>query len=453
MIHFARFRAFPALLILGLLAGPAFADWPQWRGPDGNGVAPDANPPVTWGEEKNILYKVEIPGQGHASPVVAGDRLYLLSAVDADEPAAETEEEEPAEGRRRRGVAPDRELHFKVFALDRTTGETVWERTAITTRPHEGTHTDGSWAAASAVTDGDRVWAFFGSRGIYAYSHAGELLWKKQLGEMTTRNAFGEGATPILAGNTLVIPWDHEGDSFAVALDASTGAERWRVTRDEPTSWSTPHVVEVTGKPQVVLNGTGRVRAYDLESGKVVWEVGGMTVNAIPSPVSADGLLYVMSGFRGNMLKAVRLAGAEGDITGKEAVVWTYDKDTPYVPSPVLYNGILYFLKHNGGILTALDADSGKVHYGPVRVEGIEGVYASLVAADGRVYVTGRNGAVTVLAAGPEMKTLAVNSLEDAFNASPALVGGTLYLRGRSHLYAIAESEEDRKKPSAPGAR
>jgi outer membrane protein assembly factor BamB len=431
-------------LLLPLLPGLAPAastetadrHWPQWRGPDGNGVAPHGDPPVAWSETSNLRYKVAIPGQGHASPVVWGDRIYLLTAVDAEEPPVRRAE---AAGEAPRGVAPDRDLRFVVVALDRATGRVDWERTAIRARPHEGTHTDGSWAAASALTDGARVWAFFGSRGIYCYDRDGSLLWRRDLGDMETRLGFGEGASPALAGDTLVVNWDHEGASFIVALDAATGEERWRAPRDEPTSWSTPLVVEVEGRRQAVVNATGRVRAYDLATGAVVWEVGGMTVNAIPSPVSAEGLLFVTSGFRGNALKAIRLAGARGDLAGTPAEVWSYDRDTPYVPSPLLYDGVLYILKHNTGVLTALDARTGKPLYGPERLAGIEGVYASPVGAAGRVYVVGRNGATAVLKAGPEPTVLAVNRLDDRFDASPAIAGRELYLRGRRHLYALAE--------------
>jgi outer membrane protein assembly factor BamB len=456
MRHPIRSTTLALLAFLSLGAALAANDvaerhWPQWRGPRGDGVAPQGDPPATWSETANVRYKVEIPGRGHASPVVWGDRIYLLTAIDAEPPAAAAPSpaKPPSEGQsfRDRGVAPDRDLRFVVLALDRATGKTVWERTVVKARPHEGTHTDGSWAAASAITDGERVWAFFGSRGIYCLRGSdGEPLWHRDLGDMQTKLGFGEGASPVLAGDTLVINWDHEGESFIVALDARSGAERWRAARDEDTSWSTPHVVEVDGQRQVVVNATGKVRAYDLATGKVVWEVGGMTANAIPTPVSANGLLFVMSGFRGNALKAIRLAGARGDLTGSPAVVWSHDRDTPYVPSPLLYDGVLYFLKHNTGLLSALDAATGKVHYGPARLEGIEGVYASPVGAAGRIYVAGRNGATAVLAAGPELKVLAVNRLDDGFEASPAIVGREIYLRGRRHLYAIAEQAPAAKR-------
>ncbi len=475
-----RWRASIAALlasstVLVALASKPAADapahhWPQWRGPEGNGVAPHGDPPLTWSETTNVRFKVPIPGRGHSSPVVWGDRIFLLSAVEVSEAAAAKPVSEsasapapaaspgaspgaapaaPAPGTTTaapaersgppRGVAPDRELRFVVLALDRATGKVVWEATARQAKPHEGTHPDGTWASASAVTDGERVWASFGSQGLYCYSWDGKLLWDKDFGDLQTRNGFGEGASPVLHGDTLVVPWDHEGPGFVVALDAKTGAERWRVAREERTGWSTPRVVEVDGKPQVVINATAKVRAYDLVSGALVWEVGGMTANAIPSPVAADGLLFVTSGFRGNALKAIRLAGARGDLTGTPAEAWSYDKDTPYVPSPLLYRGLLYFLKSNTGILTALDAASGQPVFGPERLPEVEGVYASPVGAAGRVYVAGRNGATAVLAHGRELKVLAVNKLDEGFDASPAIAGQEIYLRGRGHLYALSE--------------
>ena len=363
--------------------------------------------------------------------MVWGDRVYLLTAVPL-EGAAGVAPRAPGEASR----GP---VRFLVMALDRATGETVWQRTARQEIPHEGPHTDGTWASASAVTDGGRVFAHFGSRGLYAFGANGEPLWQKDLGDMTTRRGFGEGASPALFGDTLVVNWDHEGDSFIVALDAGSGRELWRRRRDEVTSWSTPLVVDAGGRPQVVVAATGRTRGYDLATGETVWEAAGMTTNTIPSPVSADGLVFVTSGFRGNALQAIRLAAARGDISGGEAIVWSYDRDTPYVPSPVLYNGILYVLKHNSGILTAFDAATGDVHYGPVRLPGIDGAYASPVAAADRVYVAGRNGTTLVLAAGPEFRILAENRLEDGFDASPALAGQDLLLRGREHLYCLSE--------------
>lgn len=393
--------------------------WPQWRGPLATGEAPHARPPVEWSESKNLRFKVELPGQGKSTPVVWGDLIFLTTAVPTDKAAA---------------ASP---LEFVVLAIGRGDGRVRWQRTLRTELPHEGTHQDGSYAPGSLLTDGARVFAFFGSHGLYALDPAGKLLWEKDLGRMRTRNAFGEGASPALHGDTLVVNWDHEGADFIAAFDTKTGRERWRRDRDEPTGWSTPYVVVHQGRAQVVVGGTNAVRSYDLASGEPVWDAPGLTANVIPSPVAADGVVYAMSGFRGNALRAVRLADARGALTGPPGLAWSYDKDTPYVPSPLLYRGGLYFLKSNSGILTCLDARTGTPHY-TERLPGVPNVYASPVAADGRVYVAGRDGSTAVLEAGPRPRVLATNRLEDGFDASPALVDGEIYLRGRTHLYGIS---------------
>jgi outer membrane protein assembly factor BamB len=254
---------------------------------------------------------------------------------------------------------------------------------------------------------------------------------------METRYDFGEGSSPALHGDTLVLIWDHEGESFIVALDKRTGKDLWRKQREEQTNWTTPLIVEVGGRAQVITSATGAVRSYDLETGDIVWHTKGMTLNAIPSPVYADGIVYLMSGFRGNALKAIRLADAKGDIAEGGALVWEHAADTPYVPSPLLYDGVLYFLKSNNGILSAFDAKTGKAHYGPQRVEPLTNVYASPVGAGGRVYITDRRGATVVVKAGPAYEVLATNQLDDAIDASAAIVDGEIYFRGKS-LYCIA---------------
>ena len=250
---------------------------------------------------------------------------------------------------------------------------------------------------------------------------------------------FGEGSSPALFGDTLVVNWDHEGQDFIVALDKKSGKELWRTERDEPTSWATPIVVVSGGKPQVITSATNRVRSYDLATGALLWETRGMTENVIPSPVSAGGMAYLASGFRGSALLAVRLRDAHGDITGKPAVAWSYDRDTPYVPSPLLYKDGLYFMKSNSAVLTRIDVATGKASY-TQRLDGLTNVYASPVAASGRVYVMGRDGVAAVLAAGPEPRILATNRLDDGFDASPALVGDEMYLRGQKYLYRISRN-------------
>ena len=424
-----------ASLATSLLAAPdpaAERYWPQWRGPYATGVSMKASPPTEWSETKNIRWKTEIPGRGSASPVVWGDRLFVLTAVPVGVSG------EASHGPR--GGLKARDVHrFMVLAIDRRSGRTLWERTAKEEQPHEASHQDnGTWASSSAITDGTHVFAFFESRGLFAYDMKGTLLWQKDLGDKTMRNQFGEGSTPALHGNRLVVVWDHQGESFIVALDARSGEEIWRAKRDEIDSWATPLVVEHGGRAQVVTSGMNRLRSYDLETGAIVWHAAGLTMNPIPSPVASDGMVFATSGFRGNSLKAVRLADARGDITGSPAIAWTLDRDTPYVPSPLLYDGILYLLKTNSGVLSAYDAKTGTPHYQGQRLKGAPNVFASPVGAAGRVYIPGRDGTTAVIRHGPTFEVLAENALDDGFDASPALVDNEIYLRGYKSLYCIA---------------
>jgi outer membrane protein assembly factor BamB len=432
IIRRLRHAALPAALIAAFVISSGAASsgvdddryWAQWRGPRATGVAPQANPPAEWNETTNVRWKKEIPGRSSASPVVWGDRVFLVTAVADDGTTAATA-----------GV----NHKFVVMAIDRRTGDTVWERVAREEAPHEGAHREnGTFASGSAVTDGELVIASFESRGFYAYDMDGTLVWEKDLGDKRMRNQFGEGNSPALYGDRLVVNWDHQGQSFIVALDKGTGEELWRRDRDEIDSWSTPLIAEVDGRAQVIVGAMNRIQSYDLETGDVVWHTAGLTMNPIPTPVVGDGMVFLTSGYRGNSLKAIRLAGAAGDITGTEAVAWTYDRDTPYVPSPLLYDGILYILKSNNGILSAFDASTGRPHYQTQRLDAVPNVFASPVGAAGRVYITGREGDTLVLANGPTFEVLTVNSLDDGFDASPALVDGEIYLRGYRHLYCIA---------------
>jgi len=422
--------------------------WGSWRGPLHDGVAPHGNPPVQWSETSNVRWKVELPGPGHATPVAWGDRIYVLSAVqtektvEPEEPTAggQSQQAPPARGRGRRPPRPKpTHVHqFVVSALDRHTGKTVWQTVVHEEVPHEPGHITASQASASPVTDGEHIIAFFGSRGLFSLDRKGKVLWEKDLGDMVTRNQFGEGASPALHGNTVVVNWDHEGDSFIAAFDKGTGKELWRNARDEPTSWSTPFIVEDNGRALVVVSATNRVRAYDVKTGEDVWQCGGLGFNCIPSPVAAGGLLWVMSGYRGAAGMAIRYPGAKGDLTDTGAVAWRLEAGLSYVPSPLLYDGKLYFLERFQGMLSCYDLASGKLHYTKQRLEGLGNTYASMVAADGRIYVQGRAGESVVFRHGETFEVLAQNKLEDAFDASPIIVGDTLYLRGHKHLYAIA---------------
>ncbi len=409
--------------------------WGQWRGPEANGVSRTATPPLTWSENENIKWKIDIPGRGSSSPVVWGDKVFVTTAIPTGvDPESD---HEPRGGLRDRGVH-----RFVVMAINRADGTIAWQDVVREEEPHEAAHNDnGTWASNSVVTDGEHVFAYFESRGLHAYDMDGNRIWETDLGDKAMRNEFGEGSTPALYEDRLVIVWDHlGGQSFVVVLDKNTGEEIWRANREEIDTWATPLVVEIEGRPQVIVPGMERLKSYDLETGDVVWESEGLTMNPIPSPVvTDDGIMIAMSGFRGNDLKAIRLEGASGDITGTAQVLWELDRDTPYVPSPLLYDGIVYFLKTNSGILSAFDAASGEPVFELQRLQAVPNVFASPVAADGRIYIPGREGTTLVIRHGAPFEVLATNQLDDGFDASPALVDGEIYLRGVEHLYAIAE--------------
>ena len=254
----------------------------------------------------------------------------------------------------------------------------------------------------------------------------------------TLAAASERGVRPALHGDTIVITWDHEGSDFIVALDKRTGKDLWRTPRNEPTSWATPVIIAVGDRAQVVVSATEAIRSYDLKTGELIWSCTGMTANTIPTPVYDREFVYCTSGFRGSALLAIRYADAHGDVTDTPAVAWKYDgKGTPYVPSPLLYGGCLYFVDANRAMLSCVDARTGQPHYARQRVEGLRDVYASLVAADGHVYVVGRDGKTAVIKAGSQYERVEVNALDDGFDASPVLVGDVLYLRGREYLYCI----------------
>ena len=427
--------SFALLAVLTTVAGaqrpvqPASAGqrqqfWPEWRGPQHTGVSPSAKPPTEWSETKNIRWKVELPGRGAASPIVWGDRVYVLTAVPADRATGG------------RGVH-----RFLVMAINRKDGKIAWQQTAKEEQPHEGTHQEfGTMASPSALTDGEHLFASFESRGLFAYDMNGKPFWQKDLGDKRMRNEFGEGSTPALYKDKLFVVWDHQGESFIVALNKRTGEELWRMKRDEIDSWATPLVVEHAGRAQVVTGAMRGVRAYDADTGQIVWETTGLTMNPIPSPVAADGLVILMSGFRGNSLKAIRLAEAKGNITGTPAIAWTLDRDTPYVPSPLLYDGILYFMKSNNAIISALRLQDRQTALSGAAYRRLPStVFASPVGAAGHVYVLGQEGTAVVLKHGPTLEVVATNKLDDRFDASPALVGGEMYLRGYRNFYSIGQ--------------
>ncbi len=448
MILLRRFVfALTALVLLAPMASAEGASefWPTWRGPAQDGISPEGNPPTSWSETENIRWKVEVEGRSLATPVIWGDRIFLMSAVAVDSDAYAKKQEAAAAKLERREWPPAVDpvtQRFVVEARSRADGSLVWRRVASERVPHESHYIDSSFASASPVTDGEVLLAHFGSNGLYAYDLDGELLWNVDLGDMRTRNGFGEGASPVIYRNYVVVTWDHEDESFLVALDRRSGRELWRTVRpDEVSTWATPLVVESSRGPQVVVPGTGLSRGYSLKTGEELWRIDGMTVNVIPSPIHRQGVVYLASGYRGNMLQAIAIDEAAGVVDGENELLWQYERDTPYVPSLLAYGDQLYFIKHFRNILTSLDVNTGEVIFNEIRLDGVDNVWASPVGAAGRIYILGRKGTAVVLEHGREYKVLAKNQLDDAFDASPAIAGDEMYLRGSRFLYCIAAGD------------
>lgn len=408
-----------------LLCPVASADnWGHWRGPIGNGTALNASPPTEWSSTKNVRWKVEIPGVGSSSPVVWGDQVFVTTAVSQD-------------GGDARSLTT---LEFQLLSFDRKTGNRVWQKTAVVAKPHEETHKTNGFASASPCTDGEHVYAHFGSRGLYCYSMSGDLVWKRDdFGKMETRNSFGEGSSPTLEGNMILVPWDHEGPSALFALDKLTGKTIWKTDRDEPSCWATPLVVKHAGRKQVVLNGQTFARSYDLETGKELWRCAGQTERPCASPVADRDMVYVGSGHKGSFFGAFRLDG-EGDIKGTKSVAWTITSpDTPDIGSPLLSNGRIYFHKGKTGMLSCVDAATGKPFYLSSRIPGLDNIYASPVAAGGHIYLTSRNGTTVVVKDAEALQIEATNSVDETVDATPAPVDNQLFIRGEKHLFCIAE--------------
>ncbi len=405
-------------------------NWPHLRGPNVNGLVDMGNPPVEWSEDTNIRWKVKIPGTGFATPIIWGDKIFVQTAVKTDKTV------EVAQNARK--PLPTHIYQFKLLALDRKSGNVVWEKTVNEAVPHEGTHKTANYAATSGVTDGEHLYAFYGSWGLYCFDFDGNLKWDKDLGDQRIAGTFGEGTSPTIHGNTLIINWDHQGDSFIVALDKRTGKEIWRTARRERTSWSTPIVVEHKGMQQIIVSASGKTRSYDFKTGELLWECAGLGSNVIPTPVHADGIVYVTSGHRQPAMQAISLDKAKGDITGTDAVLWTVTDNTPYVSSPLLSGNNIYSMKGTKSILACYNAKTGETVFGPARLQGLGNIYAPLVGTGDRVYIAGLNGTTFVIKNGSEFEVLAKNKLDEGTGASPIIAGDELYLRGTEHLYCIA---------------
>jgi outer membrane protein assembly factor BamB len=439
--------AFVFLCLIAAAAGAAdpgkerYDNWHHWRGPDATGAAPaSANPPLKWDAKTNIKWKAPLPGYGSATPIVWGDQVFVVTAIDTKRKAAAADIPKPDPRFTTKTVPPSTYYKFLVLSFDRETGKLRWQREAAEKVPHEGHHQSHSYAAGSPTTDGQRLYVSFGSFGVYCYSLDGKPLWQRDLGRLHTRLGWGEAATPVIHGDNLLLNWDQEADSKLYCLDPATGKTQWAVPRKEKTTWNTPAVVEHAGKTQVIVNGTERIVSYDLADGKPLWQCGGMTVNPIPSIITANGFAYCMSGYKGSGAVAVPL-DSKGDLgeSGTAKVAWRFERGTPYVPSAVLVGGRLWFTQANTNALTILDAKTGKPVLEKVRVGNATSFYASPVAAAGRIYFVDRDGTTVVLNQSDKLEVLATNRLDDPIDASPAVAGKQLFLRSHKALYCVEE--------------
>ncbi len=412
--------------------------WARWRGPNDDGMA-RGDAPLNWSDKDHIAWKVPVPGRGNSSPVVWGDRIFLTTAVPTgNAPASPAAAAPGGRGGFGGSSGPQPEHRFVVLAYDRKTGKQLWEKVARVASPHEGYHSQyGSFASNSPVVDSKHVIAFFGSRGVYCYTHDGQLVWEKDFGvQMRMLMSFGEGVGPALDGDTLVLLFDQEGDSFLVALDKNTGRELWRVPRPPGSSWANPLITSVGGRKQVIVSATKFVAGYDLESGKQIWQATGLGRNTIPAPVAAAGTLIVMSGYQQPNLLAIQL-GREGNLTGTDAILWQNQRGNSYTPSPVLHEGKLYVLT-DSGTLSCFDAKTGKPYYQQERLPKPYSFKSSPVGANGKLYLATEDGDVVVVRMGEKFEVLATNTLAgQIFIATPAIVDGEIYLRGQNTLFSI----------------
>ena len=415
------------------------SNWPGWRGPEGTGVSEEANLPTTWNETTNILWKTEIPGRGHSSPIVWKNRVFVTTSIEGEVAPGAKAPIHKINGQPWKhpdSLGADHNYTLKLLCLERETGKILWERTAYEGTIYDDRHRVNTYASPTAVTDGQMVYAYFGSAGLYAYDFKGSQVWKVEVGNIRTVG-MGVGTSPVLYENLVILQADRADaeDSYIAAFDKRTGKEIWRAARKVDASWGTPILARTPARTELVTNGTELIVAYDPATGKELWRSKGVESNAIHSPVAGHGMVYVTAGFPKKIVMAIRLGGSE-DITNSPHMVWKYDRGTAYVASPILYGDYIY-LTTDKGILTCLDARTGEVKYQGGRVPVPATFSASMVAFGGNVLHTSEDGDTFVIKAGPKHEVVRTNSVGEPVFASPAAAGGMIFIRGEKHLFAI----------------
>lgn len=437
-----------SLFVCGLLSIASADDlnqWVQWRGPTADGVASkNAIPPLRWDAKTNVRWVASLRGEGTATPIIWDDQIFIVSAEKTSR-----KNEAPVIKDERAKTIPDEFFYrFVVTSIDRITGKPRWEKIASEQVPHEGRHETNTYAAGSPTTDGERLYVSFGSRGIFCYTLEGELVWEVDLGDMRTRFGWGEAVTPVLAGDLLIVNWDQEEGSFITGLDKRTGKTVWKVERPgEVTSWNTPLVTTWDGKQIVIANGTKSAKAYDALTGDWLWACDGQTTNAIPSPIRFEDMAICMSGYRGNYACAIPLS-SRGEISDKSLLQWQVHQGTPYVPSPLISRGRLFFTAGNTEVLSCIDVRTGKPLMERKRLPGVGTLYASPLVANGHVYFVGRQGTTVVVKDNENLEIVSVNALDDAIDASPVALNDQLFFRSWTKLYCIQEKPLANRKSS-----
>ena len=422
--------------------------WTGFRGRHADGVVRETDLPLHWGEGRNIAWRIELPGGGWSQPVVRGGRVFVTCAVPAGEDKATPIDAGLAGvfNAANRGEKSSGEYLFKLIALDAQTGRIDWDRTVRRGVPRLPKHRSNTFASETPAAEGNKLVVSFGPNALACFDIEGELVWERDPVVFPMQMGWGTGSSPVIYGDRVFILCDNDQESFLSALDLTTGAELWRMKRDEKSNWSTPYLWRNPARTELVVAGGTAMRSYDPKTGELLWEMKA-SGRAAMSPVGAAGFVCVdsadrLTGGRG-ILAAVRV-GAKGAITipktqeEDSAVAWSLPLNAYRVASPLLYNDCLYLLEQGSGVIRCVDAKTGKLHY-QKRLPQSVGTYASPLGAAGRVYCLDQKGLMAVLRSGPEFEILASNQLEDGmFGASAAVAGDRLLLRGSRHLYCIS---------------
>lgn len=420
-------------------------NWLQFRGAKVDGLADGATLPESWSTTENVVWKADIPGWGWSSPVIWGDRIYVTSAV------SENEREKLVVGGYPGGRTKPTDMHrWMVYCLDFDSGKVVWEREVHKGVPPEERHPKNSYANATPITDGQRVYAYIGNIGMFCYSMDGEKLWEQRWGSFPMRGGWGPGASPVLHDGRIYLVNDNEAQSFMLALDAATGKEIWRVDREERSNWSTPYVWKNGQRTEIVTIGTNKVRSYDL-AGKVLWELTGTSGLVSQTPVAKNGLLYVGAGYHYGPLYAVR-PGASGDITlepgetSNEWIAWHQRRGSSIHPCYLISENRLFVL-FDAGLFACFDAGTGETIFPRQRLNTGGGrFYASPWAYNGKVFLLNEDGTTWVVEDGPEFKVIRKNTLDDYAWATPAIARGSLFIRTYTGLYRLQHSAGSKQR-------